>query len=135
MNGPFEFIRNKWEKTPLQRISQSISEVYDEIRIEYENLKYINEQGEREKIRYKISDYKKTIAVLKEEERLRKNKERKLKIKRDELMKKLIDVRNEENKKPNEKKLRVKRNMIINTISKIDEDLGPYRRSEQFYLD
>lgn len=116
MEGPFTLIRNKWQKTPLERIEQAISEVKEELNSceteETENLT-------------------KTLETLESEKEKRIAKVRKLKNKREKLIKRLGHIR--------KSKFFQRKDEIINEvfeeIKEIDDELGPYRTYDQpFYL-
>lgn len=116
MDGPFTMTRNKWQITPLERIEKSIEEVKGEIQI-----------AESEKNLEYIRDLAKTIKALEEEKANRKERVRKIKTKRNELVNQLSRLR--------DKKFSWERNnkmeKVWKEISEIDKELGPFRNYDQ----
>lgn len=133
MEGPFTFINNKWQKTPLQRIKQSISEASDELESELKILSSINCEQERKNKSRNINDLQQTINTLKIEEKIRKLKDEELWLERDKLIYKISKSRykNQQNAK-----IISNRKKMIDKVMKIDIELGPYRhRNKPFYLE
>lgn len=122
MNGPFVINRNKWQRTPLERIEQAIEEIKEEIKME-------DSKTNNSRI---IEDLSKTLETLEEEGVNLKIRVRKLKIKRETLIGNLTWMRR--NKFDSEKNNKIQK--IFKKITKIDKELGPYRNHDtRFYLD
>lgn len=84
MDGPFTVIRNKWQRTPLERIDDAICEVRN-VLSKIESEKNVSE--------HKVQDLKITICTLKIERETRINKEKQLYKIRENLMKRVIHQR------------------------------------------
>ena len=122
MDGPFQLTRNKWEKTPLERIQESIDEIKKEIKTK--NMKSSNPKV--------FKDLSKTLEILEIEKEKRIIKVRELKSKRAKLINDLTFIR----KKKFEMKKKEKIKRICEKIREIDDDLGPFRHLDTpIYLD
>lgn len=119
MQGPFVLIRNKWERTPLERIIDALSGVKTHM-TEIKQQKIVPLE--------KINELKKTIETLETEKEKREKKEKRLRKLRTNLIEKLIHQRKFAGLNKNKLK------PLLKKIRDIDEDLGPFR-STTFYLD
>lgn len=127
MERPVTLIRNKYERTPLERIEESISKAQKDLKTEEEKFK--SSTGEIwDIISDKYKDLQKTVDLLKEERNKREVKVQRLNKQRKTLINKLIFARGQNNKK-----------LLKNLVKKIiiiDDELGPFRNSNvQVYLD
>lgn len=50
------WIRNKWQRTPLERMEEAMEEAEHQIAIENQNLKYITDPAERKEQQSKIDN-------------------------------------------------------------------------------
>lgn len=127
MERPVTLIRNKYKRTPLERIEESISKAQKDLKTEEEKFK--SSTGEIwDIISDKYKDLQKTIDLLKEERKKREVKVQRLNKQRKTLINKLIFARGQNNK--NLSKNLVKKIIII------DDELGPFGNSNvQVYLD
>lgn len=136
MEGPFRPIRNKFERTPLERIRKNIEEATKEIAIEKQNLKEVIKKEESANIQSKITDIMKTIEILKIEQKNREIKENNLRKKRKILINEISDLREKQNKLKSNINVNKKIQELIKEVELTDEDLGPFRYSNDiFYLD
>lgn len=58
MEGPFFHIRNKYSKTPLERIVDTIESAKKQVSQEEKNFNYIMESEEKNKLKLIIEDLK-----------------------------------------------------------------------------
>lgn len=98
MEGPFKHIRNKWQKTPLERIVHDIEEISGQIIIEEEKLNTLNESGAKNIQKFKVDDLKNTMKTLQTEKEKREKRVLKLNERRKKLINRVINIRNEQNK-------------------------------------
>lgn len=132
MEGPYKLINNKWEKSPLERIQQSIDEASMIIRETVQNLSFTDCKMNKANKLKEIENIQKTINNLEEEKRLRKITEDKLWLKREKLLQQISETRYQKNRNkdsvPQIKKM-------VDRVIKIDNKLGPYRyNGREFYL-
>lgn len=127
-------IRNPWKKTPLERIIESIEAANNQIIIEKEKLKCLIEPRKRGIQESKINDLIKTVEILEEEKKKRKEKVERLNKNREILIMRISEIKYNQNLVQGEMNLEIKR--ILKRINSIDDDLGPFRHYDKpFYLD
>lgn len=59
----FTMVRNEWQRTPLERIQETMEKVKHQITIENQNLKYLTDSAERKRLQLKIDDLQRTLIV------------------------------------------------------------------------
>lgn len=119
MEGPFHLIRNEWQRTPLQRIEDTLNELTNHL----DKIKKETNTSAAE-----IHELEVTKSTLQEERYKRIKKEKRLNKIRNKLIENLVFLR--QNSNQNTKQVK----KLLKKIKKIDNDLGPYRHNE-FYLD
>lgn len=135
----YKLIRNQWEKTPLERIEQAITEASNQMSVEKNGLKQLTDQSSREQQQKEIEKLKKTVQTLQQEADKRIVRVRNLKAQRLTVLDKITNTRHrlDNISQPGLRRL-LNRGIqkMIRTINRIDDELGPFRGMDQtFYLD
>lgn len=131
MNGreSCKFGRERWERTPLERIQDSIDEVTRQVKLEEERIDGSMEQPTNQYKR--VNQLKKGVEILKIEAAKRRERECYLHGKRDKLMRKLSKLRHK-SKGESEQEFE----KLVEKIKSIDDQLGPFRWSKrEFHLE